>query len=72
MAKLFCCFFLVLLVFSVASMLPSSDAANGGTCVEVLPTMQVCDPIGCSYWCVQNWNGRGICHDPHNCVCVHC
>nr|DAD45369.1 TPA_asm: hypothetical protein HUJ06_003599 [Nelumbo nucifera] len=75
MAKLSSCFFLVLLVFSVASMMPSSDAADGAndySCVRLHPTTEVCNPRGCIYWCATQLGGRGMCQDAHNCACVVC
>nr|DAD45377.1 TPA_asm: hypothetical protein HUJ06_003607 [Nelumbo nucifera] len=74
MAKFFGSFFVVLLVLSVASMLPGSDALDGG-CEKVMPTSGDCNPQECMSWCSQNYRGHAKCYDKgssHACVCVYC
>nr|DAD24838.1 TPA_asm: hypothetical protein HUJ06_026302 [Nelumbo nucifera] len=70
MAKLFCSFFFVLLLLSVASMVPSSDAAL----CRAVRNGNDCDLASCRQWCTQEYNGTGLCSgsgfNPYRCVCV--
>nr|DAD45373.1 TPA_asm: hypothetical protein HUJ06_003603 [Nelumbo nucifera] len=75
MAKFFGCFFFVLLVLSVVSKLPSSDAAGGRTCVEVQPFgSNECNINACVAWCDRTYNGQGHCQKDgnyNNCLCSY-
>nr|DAD45372.1 TPA_asm: hypothetical protein HUJ06_003602 [Nelumbo nucifera] len=75
MAKFYGCFFMVLLVLSVASMLPSSDA-RGGPC-EIVSNLlfDKCNLAECTSWCTQNYGGKASCYDNgsyHACNCDYC
>nr|DAD35273.1 TPA_asm: hypothetical protein HUJ06_005913 [Nelumbo nucifera] len=71
MAKLFCSFFFVLLLLSVASMVPSSDAAL----CRAVGNGNDCDLASCRQWCTQEYNGNGLCSgsgfNPLRCVCIY-
>nr|DAD45375.1 TPA_asm: hypothetical protein HUJ06_003605 [Nelumbo nucifera] len=76
MAKFFGCFFFVLFVLSVASVLPSSDAADSPPpCVEVKPLgSDECNIRGCMTWCYRAYDGHGHCQkdgDFNYCVCIY-
>nr|DAD45374.1 TPA_asm: hypothetical protein HUJ06_003604 [Nelumbo nucifera] len=76
MANFFGCFFFVLLVLSVASMFPSSDAAYGGPpCVAVQPLGSAeCNIRACMTWCYRAHDGHGDCRkdgDFNYCLCVY-
>nr|DAD35267.1 TPA_asm: hypothetical protein HUJ06_005907 [Nelumbo nucifera] len=70
MAKIFCSFFFVLLVLSVASIVPSSDAA---VC-QAVRNGSGCDLASCRQWCSQKYNGNGLCNgsgfNPLRCVWI--
>nr|DAD45378.1 TPA_asm: hypothetical protein HUJ06_003608 [Nelumbo nucifera] len=75
MVKFYRCFFFILLVLSVASMLPSSEAL-GGPCKR-LPYLLLgkCNLAECTSWCTQKYGGKASCYDNvfyHACICDYC
>nr|DAD45367.1 TPA_asm: hypothetical protein HUJ06_003597 [Nelumbo nucifera] len=73
MAKLFCSFFFVLLIFSVASIVPGSDAVKK---CQVAWNSYGCELGICNQWCSQQYkNGVGACSTSgfgsHTCLCVY-
>nr|DAD45380.1 TPA_asm: hypothetical protein HUJ06_003610 [Nelumbo nucifera] len=74
MAKFYRCFFFVLLVLSVASMLPSSDAV-GRVCRRVPDLLPAkCNLAECTSWCTQTYGGKASCFEGlfHVCFCEFC
>nr|DAD45376.1 TPA_asm: hypothetical protein HUJ06_003606 [Nelumbo nucifera] len=78
MAMFFGCFFFcVLLVLSVASVLPSSDALDADNCRKVVFTPGICNLPLCKSWCSRNFGGQATCFNNDEsstsaCVCVYC